>query len=354
MSRLTQFLVDYGQPLVFASVLVEQLGLPIPALPVLLAAGALAATGKFNLLLGILLTTLACIIADLLWFYLGRYRGNRVLNFLCKISLEPDSCVRRTQNVFTRYGLRGIAIAKFVPGMSTVAPPLAGMSGLPVSRFLLADGSGSVLYAGILLGLGFVFSKQIDQIGAAISQIGGSALELIGLVAAIFIAYKFWQRRVLIKELRTARISVAELHGMVNAGQKPVILDMRSQAELQRDPSIIQGAVHLLVDEVEKRRHEFPRDRDIVVYCSCPNEATAARVSLMLQRHGFTRVRPLLGGLDAWREQNYPLDIAPSVLVSAVAPASPALDPVSAHFQPTPQSSPGDRAHPHEHHSTSH
>jgi rhodanese-related sulfurtransferase len=129
----------------------------------------------------------------------------------------------------------------------------------------------------------------------------------------------------LIKELRTTRISVSELRQMLDAGQNPVILDMRSQAELQRDPAIIQGAIHLLDNEVEKRRNEFPRDRDIVVYCSCPNEAAAARVALMLQKHGFTRVRPLLGGLDAWREQNYPLDTAPSVLLSAVA-----LAPVSA------------------------
>jgi len=301
MSKVSEFLTAYGLPLVFVSVLVEQLGLPIPALPVLLAAGALAAAGKLNLPVAILLTAIACLIADLLWFYLGRFKGTRVLNFLCRISLEPDSCVRRTQNVFTRYGLRGIAIAKFVPGMSTVAPPLAGMSGLHVGRFILADGSGSVLYGGTFLCLGYLFSKQIDQIGAAISQVGGSALELIGLIAAIFIAYKYWQRRGLIKELRTARISAAELRQMVEAGQKPVILDMRSPAELERDPSIIQGAIHLLVNEVEKRRNEFPRDRDIVVYCSCPNEATAARVALTLQKHGFTRVRPLLGGLDAWR-----------------------------------------------------
>jgi rhodanese-related sulfurtransferase len=216
--------------------------------------------------------------------------------------------VRRTQNVFTRYGLPGIAIAKFVPGMSTVAPPLAGMSGVHLTRFLCADGLGSLLYGGAFLGLGFLFSSQIEQIAAALSDIGGRALALLGVLLGAYIGFKFWQRQSLLRELRIARITVAELRQKFAAGEKPVILDMRSRAELERDPAVIQGAIHLALDDVAKRRHEFPRDRDIVVYCSCPNEETAARVALLLQRQGFSRVRPLLGGIDAWREQNHPLE----------------------------------------------
>jgi membrane protein DedA with SNARE-associated domain/rhodanese-related sulfurtransferase len=322
MSQTTEFVIRHGLPLVFVAVLVEQFGVPIPAPPLLLAAGALAAAGKFNLFLGVLATAIACLIGDLSWFYLGRYRGNRVLGFLCRISLEPDSCVRRTQNVFTKYGLRGIVVAKFLPGMSTVAPPLAGMSSVPLSRFLLADATGAFLYAIAYLGLGYVFSNQIEQIGQAFSDIGGSALTLIAVVAGAYIGYKFWQRQNLLRELRTARISVAELRERVDAGDNPVILDLRSKAELERDPVMIRGAIHLVLDEVEKRRHEFPHDRDIVVYCSCPNEATAARVALLLQKHGFTRVRPLLGGINAWRAQNYPTDTAGSFVLSAVAPKS--------------------------------
>src|SRR5262245_2723991 len=317
LNETSQFLVRHGLPLVLAVVFVEQMGLPIPALPFLLAAGALSATGKFNLLLGILVTLIACLIADTFWFYLGRYRGNQVLGFLCRISLEPDSCVRRTQTVFTRYGLRGVVVAKFVPGMSTIAPPLAGMARVPIGQFLLFDGFGALLYGSSFLCLGYLFSNQIGQIGAAIAQIGGSALTLMAGLAALYVAYKYWQRRSLLRELRTARITVAELRQKLDAGENPVILDMRSKAELGRDPSVIRGAVHLVLDEVEKRRHEFPHDRDIIVYCSCPNEATAARVALLLQRHGFTRVRPLLGGIDAWREQNYPMESRTSVVVSA-------------------------------------
>src|SRR5260221_1446052 len=317
MNETSQFLMRHGLPLVFAAVFVEQMGLPIPALPMLLAVGALSAAGKFSLLLGIVVTMIACLIADAFWFYLGRYRGNKVLGFLCRISLEPDSCVRRTQNVFTRFGLRGVVVAKFVPGMSTVAPPLAGMSGVHVGRFLIADGLGSLLYGITFLCLGYLFSSQIEQIGAAISDIGGSALSLIAVVVGAYIAYKFWQRQNLLRELRMARITVAELRQKLEAGENPVILDLRSKAEVERDPSVIQGAIHLVLDEVEARRHEFPHDRDIIVYCSCPNEATAAKVALLLQRHGFTSVRPLLGGIDAWREGHHPMEVRTQIVTNA-------------------------------------
>lgn len=308
MTQTSQFLIRHGLPLVFAAVFVEQLGLPLPAFPWLLAAGALAAAGKFNLASGILVAVVACLIPDVIWFYLGRYRGNRVLGFLCRISLEPDSCVRRTQNVFTRYGLRGVVVAKFITGMSTVAPPLAGMAGVPIGKFLVFDASGALLYAGSLLFLGYLFSDQIEQIASAMSQIGGSALSLIVGLAALYLAYKYWQRWRLLRELRMARITVAELRQKLDAGENPIILDLRSAAELERDPSVIRGAIHLVFEEVEQRRGEFPHDRDIIVYCSCPNEATAAKVALLLQRNGFTRVRPLLGGIDAWREGNHPME----------------------------------------------
>ena len=317
MSATTQFLITHGLPLVFAAVFLEQLGLPIPAFPWLLAAGALAAAGKFNLGLGLVVTVIACLLADGIWFYLGRYRGNQVVALLCRISLEPDSCVRRTQNVFTKYGLRGVLVAKFIPGMSTVAPPLAGMSGMSAARFLSVDGVGSLLYGGCLLACGYLFSQQIDQVVGAISRIGGSALTLVAVIATVYIGYRFWQRQRLLHELRVARISVGELRQKLQAGETPLIFDLRSATALEQDPNLIQGAVHLSLEDIEKRQHEFPRDRDIIVYCSCPNEVSSARLALKLQRNGFTRVRPLLGGLDAWREQNYPTEPRIAVRVEA-------------------------------------
>ena len=309
MTEITQFLIKHGLPLVFAAVFVEQMGLPLPALPWLLAAGALSAVGQFNLALGLLFTVLACLLADAIWFYLGRYRGNQVLGLLCRISLEPDSCVRRTQNVFTRYGLRGVLVAKFVPGMSTVAPPLAGMSKISIWRFLFVDGIGSALYGGCLLGFGYFFNHQIDQIASAVSRIGGSALTLLVGLVVLFIAYKYWQRRRLLHELRMARITTSELRDMLDAGKAPVIFDLRSSAAVEEDPVLIQGAVHLTMEDIESRISQFPKDRDIIVYCSCPNEVSSARLALRLQRKGFSRVRPLLGGLDAWRQQNFPTEL---------------------------------------------
>jgi len=193
------------------------------------------------------------------------------------------------------------------------------MSGISAAKFLFVDGVGSVLYAGCLLGFGYFFSHQIDQIGAAVVRIGGSALSLVIGLAALYLGYKYWQRRRLLNELRTARITAAELRQKLDAGEAPLILDLRSSAAVEQDPFLIQGAVHLNLEDIEVRQREFPKDRDIILYCSCPNEVSSARLALQLQRRGFTRVRPLLGGIDAWREQNYPTQPRAAVIVGADA-----------------------------------
>lgn len=309
MSETTRFLIDHGLPIVFGAVFLDQIGVPIPAAPWLMAAGALAAAGKFDWPIGVAASVLACLIADFIWFYLGRHHGTRVLGFLCRISLEPDTCVRRTLNLFTRYGWRGIVVAKFVPGMSTVTPPMAGMSQINAGQFLLFDGLGSVLYSVSFIMLGYFFSGQIAQIGAALGHIGGDTLSVIVILLVLYVAYKYWQRQSVLRELRMAKISVDELGRMLDAGESPFILDLRSNAELEEDPAIIRGAIHVSLEELEKRHPEFPRDREIVVYCDCPNEVTSARTALVLRRKGFKRVRPLLGGIDAWRKAKHPMAV---------------------------------------------
>jgi membrane protein DedA with SNARE-associated domain/rhodanese-related sulfurtransferase len=308
MNEATLFLIRYGPLLVFTVVFLDQMGVPLPAIPWVLAAGALSATGKFSALLGLGITVLACLLADTFWFYLGRYRGHRVLDFLCRVALEPDSCVRRMQNAFTRYGLRGLLVAKFLPGLSTVAAPLAGMAGVTVGRFLLADGFGALLYGACFIYLGYLFSSHIYQIAAALAGVGGGLLSLVIGLGVIYIGLKLWQRRRIRRELRVARITAADLRRRQDAGEDLVILDLRPAAELTLDPYSIPGALHWGVDEVKKRYCEFPRDREVIVYCSCPNEVSSARVALLLHRSGVTRVRPLLGGIDAWRDINYPLE----------------------------------------------
>lgn len=202
---------------------------------------------------------------------------------------------------------RGILIAKFVPGMSTVTPPLAGLSGLSSRRFLLFDGLGSLLYCGVFLLLGALFSNQIARIVAVFEHFGWGALRVILVLLALYIAFKFWHRQSLLRELRMAKITVSELRQLLDADAKPCILDLRSAMELKKNPVVILGALHLDLDELEKRQHEFPRDREIITYCDCPNEITSAKSALRLRKRGFTRVRPLLGGFAAWCEANHPL-----------------------------------------------
>jgi membrane protein DedA with SNARE-associated domain len=268
MNETLEFLVRHGTAVVFAAVFIEQMGVPLPAAPWLLAAGALAADGKLNWFVVLSAATFSSVLADMIWFYLGRYRGQRVLGFLCRMSLEPDSCVRSTQDIFTRYGMRGVIVAKFIPGLSTLAPPLAGSSGVKASRFFFFDGLGSLLYAGCFILLGLLFSRQLEQIIAALAGLGNGALGVVVGLVALYIGYKYLQRRKLLNELRMARITVDELHRMLETGENPIILDLRPRAALEQDPLLIRGALHMPMEEVELRHEEIPRDRDIILYCS--------------------------------------------------------------------------------------
>jgi membrane protein DedA with SNARE-associated domain len=309
MNKSIEFLVRHGAAVLFAAVFVEQIGIPLPAVLWLCAAGALIGAGKMNWMVALGASAFGSLLADMIWFYLGRAYGQRVLGLLCRISLEPDSCVRRTQNVFTRYGIKGVVAAKFVPGLSTLAPPLAGSSGVSTPRFLFFDGLGSLLYVGSFMMVGVLFSRQLEQMLAAIANLGSGALVLVVGLIALYVGGKYFQRHRLLRELRMARITVEELHQKLEAGESLMILDLRSNAELEQDQLLIQGALHMTMDEVERRQQEIPRDRDIILYCSCPNEVSSARVALRLQRKGISRVRPLLGGIDAWRGRNYPTEL---------------------------------------------
>ncbi|MGP8199964.1 MAG: DedA family protein/thiosulfate sulfurtransferase GlpE [Limisphaerales bacterium] len=311
MNKSIDFLVHHGAAVLFAAVFIEQIGMPLPAALWLFAAGALIGAGKMNWFVALGSAAIGSLLADLIWFYLGRYYGHRVLGLLCRISLEPDTCVRRTQGVFTRHGAKGLIAAKFIPGLSTLAPPLAGSSGSSLFRFLVFDGAGSVLYVGSLILVGVLFSRQLEKVIAALASLGNGALAVVAGLIAVYIGYKYFQRHRVLRDLRMARITVDELRQKLEAGENLMILDLRAGEELAEDPSLIQGALHMTVDEIEHRQGEIPRDRDIILYCSCPNEVTSARVALRLQKRGFSRVRPLLGGIDAWRECKYPTELRP-------------------------------------------
>jgi membrane protein DedA with SNARE-associated domain/rhodanese-related sulfurtransferase len=308
MDDVTQFLIRYGELVLFVVVLAEQVGLPIPAVPVLLAAGGLAGAGNMSLPAAIGLALVACLLGDLLWYYLGRYRGARVLGLLCRISLEPDYCVRRTENFFIRYGTKSLLIAKFIPGLSTVTPALAGLFKISVGQFLLYNGLGALLWTMAFILPGYLFSNQLEYLAEQAARFGSSLIVLVVAALALYIMYKYANRVRLLRELRIARITPEELKQMLDDGCEVAIIDLRQALDVEADPYTIPGAMRMAVEELEQRRHEIPRDRDVVLFCACPNEVTSAKMALLLKRNGITRVRPLVGGVEAWRTRNYPVE----------------------------------------------
>ncbi len=268
MSGAFDFLLRHGYAVVFAAVLGEQLGLPVPAAPVLLAAGALAASGQLSVVPAILLGVAASLVGDLVWYELGRRRGLSILSLLCRISLEPDSCVRRTADVFARQGARALLAAKFVPGLSTAAPPLAGVFRMPLARFVVWDGAGALLWVLAYGGLGFVFSAQLEDFAAALSRFGTGLGLIVAAALAGYIGWKFFQRQRFLSRLRTARITPEELHRMLEVGGDVLVVDLRSAAEFEAERAKIPGALYLTPDELERRHQEIARDRDVVLYCS--------------------------------------------------------------------------------------
>jgi membrane protein DedA with SNARE-associated domain/rhodanese-related sulfurtransferase len=305
---VTQFLVRHGGLVLFAAVFAEQAGLPIPAVPVLLAAGALAGAGKMNLAMALGLGVIACLLGDLIWYYLGRHRGVQVLKVLCRISLEPDTSVRQTENFFIRHGTRSLILAKFIPGLSTVTPALAGLFKVNVGRFLLYNGLGALLWTAAFIAPGYLFSDQLEWVAAQAARFGSSLVVLVAGALALYIAYKYIHRQLILRELRIARIMPDELKKMLDDGHDVVMVDLRQSLEIEADPYTIPGAVRMAVEELEHRHHEIPRDRDVILFCACPNEVTSARMALLLKKNGISRVRPLVGGVAAWRAHNFPVE----------------------------------------------
>jgi len=265
---VVQFLAGYGGPVLFGVVFAEQVGLSLPAAPLLLAAGALAGGGRMSLWTALGLPVLASLLGDGLWYELGRRRGSRVLNLLCRISLEPDSCVRRTENLFVRHGVRSLLVAKFVPGLSTVAPPLAGIFGVRVPRFLLYDGLGALFWAEAFVGVGYLFSSQLERAALYASRLGSALVVLLAAAVVAYVLGKYAQRRYVLRRLRIARIDAVELRRMLEARGEIMIVDLRSPLDAQADPYTIPGALRMAPEEVEQRHQEIPRERDIVLFCT--------------------------------------------------------------------------------------
>ena len=269
MSETLEILSQYGYLVLFAFVLAEQIGLPIPAVPVLLGVGALTGAGRMSLALAFGAVLAASLPPDLVWYELGRRRGSRVLGLLCRISLEPDSCVRRTENLFMQRGRKALVIAKFVPGLSTVAPPLAGMVGIARWQFIGLDIAGAIVWGGAWMGLGYVFSDALELVAARAERLGNWGLLVVGVALASYVLIKFVQLRRFLRSLRIARITPEELKRRLDTGDSNLaIVDTRSALDVTTAPYVIPGAIWIAAEEIERRYREVPRDRDIVLYCS--------------------------------------------------------------------------------------
>jgi membrane protein DedA with SNARE-associated domain len=269
VKETVQFLLHHGYAILFVSVLIEQIGIPLPSIPILLAMGALSGLGDFHYLPAVLLALLACLIADNIWYWLGVYRGASILNLLCKISLEPDSCVRQTENMFMKFGPRGLLFSKFVPGLSTAACPLAGMFRMKVWKFCLFDGAGALIWVVAYSGLGYVFRDQLEELAEKALGMGSRLLALIITAAASWILWKYIERRRFYRELRIARINPDELLGLMNSGSGVTILDLRNAlAWAGEGATKLPGALHMSFEELEQRLREIPLDRDVILYCT--------------------------------------------------------------------------------------
>ncbi len=300
MPNLFDLLQLYGVLIVFAIVLVEQGGLPIPAFPILIVSGALAVTGGISWVACLVVAVLACLIADYFWFSAGRYYGTRVLRLLCKISLSPDSCVSQTEDKFARYGAKSMIVSKFIPGFNVIASPMSGALGIGTGRFIAFSMTGSILWSGTGIALGAYFHKSVDMVLTFISTMGATALLVLGGLLAVFVLFKYIERVRFRRAMAVERISMDEFAQLIDQGHDPIVIDARS-ATAQQIEEAIPGALLFNACDREGFMAALDKERHIVVYCSCPNDVTATQVARQFLEDGFHKARPLQGGLDAWK-----------------------------------------------------
>jgi membrane protein DedA with SNARE-associated domain/rhodanese-related sulfurtransferase len=306
-----EFFVGHAYAVLFAWVLVEQLGMPIPSIPLLLTAGMLSATHRISAGTALAAILTACLLSDSTWYLLGRRFGSRVLRLLCKLSLEAATCVARTEGYFARRGAVTLLFAKFVPGLSTVSAPIAGQTGMPFRRFVLYDVTGTVVWSLTFVLAGRFFgdiAKRSQPFFALLTHFAAAVFIL--MVLGFFLHRVIKQRRFL-AQVRSLRVAPEEVKAMLDAAasedERPYIVDLRHPLDYLPDPRVLPGAVRIGPAELAAQADRIPRDRDIILYCTCPSEETSARLAMQLHRLGITRVRPLHGGFDGWKDAGYPL-----------------------------------------------
>jgi len=313
MNSIAQFLVQHGYAVLFAAVFANQVGLPVPSVLFLLAAGALAGSGRLSLTVALCLAVPASMLADWAWYEAGRRWGDTILHFIHGLAIDPDAAERRSKKNFAKYGPAVLLIAKFVPGLDAAAPPLAAISGISLLRFLAFDTAGVSLWSCAYTGLGYAFTRDLDRAAGYAARTG----QLIAVVAVaglcVYVGRKLvrWYR--FLREFRLARITPEELKGKLDAGEPVSIFDLQGGRHSRRRRGIPSSV------RIDPRRLErygaydrktptpLPRDREVILYCATPHEFASARVALAMRGRGFSRVRPLAGGLRAWQERGFPV-----------------------------------------------
>jgi len=279
--------------------LLHEVGVPIPVLPTALVMAARAMRGPSDFLLLVAAIVAGMLIGNSVWFAAGRRYGAGVMKFLCRFSLTADTCVSRTERAFGRWGWSSLVIGHFFPGVSLIAPPLAGALKMTWGKFLALTTAGGALYGLVVLGVGVLLRSQIDTALRQLEHVGWQALASLIAALALYVGWRWWRRRVS-RAPEIARISVDELRGLITAGEHPLVVDVRGEVMQQVDARRIPEAVSLSLDAIRAGRDGLPRDRKIVLYCGCPNEASAAKAARVLLDRGYAWVRPLAGGLEAW------------------------------------------------------
>lgn len=315
MNSLMALLEHHTYAVTFVWVLIEQGGVPIPSVPVMLAVGTMSAAHRLHIAYMLPVIMLACLIADSVWYLLGRRFGTRILNVLCRFSLEAATCVNRTQGTVARRGAVTLLFAKFVPGLSTVAAPIVGQAGVSYATFAMYDMAGTVFWAGAWLFAGRFFGDIARRSGHLFAMLAHFGILLVLVMVAALLAYRLLKRRQFLSELRGLRLEPAQLLAMMrdaeqNGHEPPFIVDLRHPLDVMTDPLVLPGALRIGPDELKRRKHLIPVDRDVILYCTCPSEETSAKVALDLRRMGVRRVRPLRGGLQGWKEAGYPVNDA--------------------------------------------
>ena len=301
MTDLITLVQRYGASFVFLNVLALQAGLPLPAYPTLIVAGALAAMGGTPISVLVAVGVAGALIADTGWYACGRRYGLRILGTLCRVSLSQDTCVRQTESIFQRFGPSSMLFAKFVPGFAAVATAMAGAIRLNYVKFLAFDAVGAGLWVGLGVGLGYVFRDAVGEVMTKLASLGEYGLMLVAAGFLLWILIKWLRRHFFIRQLRMDRVTVDELRDLIHGQKVQALVDVRS-ALTQAATGRIPGARAIDMKKIAESFRDVPVDGEVIVYCACPNEATAVKVAEKLRKVGFKRIRPLLGGIDAWIE----------------------------------------------------